>query len=231
MTKTIGLIGGISWHATLKYYELINQAVNEHFGDNTNPPLLIYNVNQSKMHKMQRQDDWQGIADLILQGAKSLALAGANILMICSNTTHKVHPLIKEKIGIPFLHIGDAIANHIQSLGFNKVGFIGTRFAIEDQFLLDHIRNFNIDVLAPKEVNSILELHRIIHEELTYNKVLSNSIDFVKLEVEKMAEQGIQGVILGCTEFSLMFDSAKLDIPILDTIAIHANAATSKILG
>ncbi len=230
MMKRTGLIGGISWHATLKYYQLINQQVNEHFGDNTNPPLLIYNINQSKMHQLQKQDDWAAIAEMVYHGVHALLQAGAETLVICSNTTHKVVPMIKGRVEKPILHIGDATAKYIISLGLKKVGFIGTRFAMEDHFLLDHIRAFEIDVLVPENAATILELHRIIHEELTYNKVTETSIAFVQREIAKMQEEGIEGVILGCTEYSLMFEHVELEIPVLDTVAIHAENVVSEIL-
>ncbi len=230
MMKTIGLIGGISWHATAKYYQFINQAINEHFGDNTNPPLLTFNINQSKMHKLQKLGDWEGIADMIFAGAEALIRGGAKTLFICSNTSHKVHPLVAERVKRPFLHIGDATANHVQRIGLNKVGFIGTRFGMEDPFLLDRIRSFGIDVISPEDKSTIIGLHEIIHNELTYNKVIANSIQYVKTEINRMKAQGIQGIILGCTEFSLMFEQIELDIPVLDTVSIHADAAVEEIL-
>ncbi len=228
--KSIGLIGGISWHATSKYYSFINQAINNHFGDNTNPPLMIYNMNQSKMHEFQKKDDWVAISDMVYEGAKSLLDAGTELILICSNTTHKVFKSIHDKISTPILHIGDATAQHIIDKGFNKVGFIGTKFTMENKFLVDRIRGFDIDVLVPEESTVIKELHRIIHEELTYKKILPKSKDFVRNEIQKMKDQGAEGIILGCTEFSLMFEEMKLDLPVFDTVDIHAQGAVDYIL-
>lgn len=228
--KTIGLIGGISWHATAKYYGYINQAINDHFGDNTNPPLLLYNMNQSRMHQMQKKGDWPGIAGMVLEGAQSLEKAGAEFLLICSNTTHKVLPMVQQAIHIPFLHIGDATAQYIKAQGFSKAGFIGTRFGMEDPFLTDYINSRGVEIVLPESESSILELHRIIHEELTYNKVTESSKQFVSNEIGQMKSRGAQGIILGCTEFSLMFDEMHNDLPVFDTVKIHALAAVAQIL-
>lgn len=228
--KQIGLVGGISWHATSKYYGIINQAVNDYFGNNTNPPLMIYNVNQSQMHQLQRQGDWESIGEMILKGAESLIDGGSELIVICSNTTHKVVPLIKDRINKPLLHIGDSTAQKIKSNGFDKVGFIGTKFGMEDPFLIDRIKSHNINILVPDNTSSILELHRIIHEELTYNKVATESKGFVLQVIRRMQDQGAQGIILGCTEFSLMFEELELELPIFDTVEIHARDVVREIL-
>lgn len=227
----VGLIGGISWHATSKYYGFINQAVNDHFGDNTNPPLMTYNVNQSLMHKYQKKEDWEAIGEMIYEGAQSLINGGCEMLMICSNTTHKVFPYVQKKIDTPLLHIGDSTAEYIQTIGCTKVGFIGTKFNMMDEFLINRIRNHNIEVVLPHAQKDILELHRIIHEELTYNKTLPASKEYVSNLVQRMKKDGAQGLILGCTEFSLMFEEMDLDIHVFDTVELHAKGAVEYILG
>jgi aspartate racemase len=228
--KSIGLIGGISWHATAKYYSYINQAVNDHFGNNTNPPIIIFNLNQSKMHELQKRNDWASISKMVYEGALSLQKAGADTILICSNTTHKVFPSVQNRINFPILHIADATANYIKNKGLNEVGFIGTKYTMEHKFLIDRIKAFDINVFVPERKSSILELHRIIHDELTYNKFTTKAGDFVLNEIHEMKLAGAQGIILGCTEFSFMFDKLNLDIPVFDTIEIHAQSAVDFIL-
>ena len=228
--KTLGLIGGTSWRSTIEYYKYINQEVNDFFGDNTNPPLLLYTLNQSAIHKYQTENNWEAIAELILKAANSLIAAGAEQLMLCANTPHKVYPIVLQEINIPILHIADATAEAINKMNINKVCFLGTKYTMTEPFVTDRIADHNIEVLLPETEKQINELHRIIQQELTYGKIIEESKAYVLDVIQSLVELGAEGVVLGCTEFPLMIDASDLKIPIFNTTLIHAKAGTNFIL-
>ncbi len=228
--KRLGLIGGTSWHSTIEYYASINQSVNEHFEDNTNPPLLLFNLNQALVHQYQREDTWDKIAELIVDGGTRLQKAGAEAIILCANTPHKVFDIVEQQLEVPILHIADATANEILKMGLNKVSFLGTKFSMEEDFVTGRISKNNIEVLTPDDPQVIEELHRIIREELTFGKVIPSSKSYVLDCIKKMTDLGAEGVVLGCTEFPLMIDENDLDTPIFNTIKIHSMTATNYIL-
>lgn len=228
--RILGLVGGTSWHSTVEYYRNINQAVNDHFGDNTNPPLLLYNLNQSLVHRYQREDDWQKVADLLIDGSQRLQAAGVEKIMFCANTPHKVFEIVEDKIAVPIIHIADATAKAIKSQHLKKVCFLGTKFSMEEAFITARISKSDIEVLVPDNQSSIEELHRIIQEELTFGQIIPSSKQFVLDAVKEMIDLGAEGVILGCTEFPLMITKSDLSIPIFNTTEIHSNAAVEFIL-
>ena len=225
--KRLGLIGGTSWHSTIEYYRIINQTVNDHFGNNTNPPLLLANLNQANIHRLQIENNWQGVAELIIDGAKRLESAGAQAIVLCANTAHKCYDIVSQAIGIPIIHIADATKHAIQKQGLNSVCFIGTKFSMEETFVKDRIGRDGVEVLVPAEKATIEELHRIIQQELTFDQITPASKQFVSGAIDAMVQRGAQGVVLGCTEFPLMFKQNDLDIPIFDTTQIHAATAAA----
>lgn len=228
--RMLGLIGGTSWHSTAEYYKLINQSVNSHFGDNTNPPLLLFNLNHALIRKYQSENNWEGIAHLILDGAHRLEQGGAEAIIFCANTPHKVYDSVQQQLKIPIIHIADATAKAIQEKGMNKVCFIGTRFTMQEDFIQGRIARYGIEVLAPQEHSIINELHRIILEELTFGQVMPSSKNYVLDVLKSMTDQGAEGVILGCTEFPLMISGEDISGPIFNTTEIHAAAAKKYIL-
>jgi aspartate racemase len=228
--KMLGLIGGTSWHSTAEYYRNINQSVNDYFGDNTNPPLLLFNLNQSLIHQYQIQENWRGVADLITDAAMRLQKAGAESIMFCANTPHKVFETVNEKLNIPIIHIADVTAKAIQGKGITKVCFIGTKFTMEEDFITSRISKSNIEVLVPKDSAHINELHRIIQKELTFGQILKKSKQYVLSIIKSMIDMGAEGVVLGCTEFPLMISQDDLIVPIFNTTDIHSKAATDYIL-
>lgn len=228
--KTLGLIGGTSWHSTIEYYRYINESVNEYFGNNTNPPLLIYTLNQAQVHKYQNENNWTGIADMLVEGGKSLQNAGAEKLMFCANTPHKVYEQVQRQLNIPILHIADVTAKNIKKRGLKKVLFLGTKYTMVEDFMTQRIADMGIEVLTPTKPKVIEELHRIIIEELTYGKINPESKKYVLGVIELFEKQGITGVILGCTEFPLMIHEKDLQIPIFNTTKIHAKAGVNYIL-
>ncbi|MCG9793002.1 aspartate/glutamate racemase family protein [Flavobacterium algicola] len=228
--KTLGLIGGTSWHSTVEYYSAINQSINDYYGDNTNPPLLVYTLNQARVHQFQKEDNWDSIANMLVEAAKSLNKAGATEVLFCANTPHKLYTAVQEKLNFPVLHIADATAQAIHKRGIKKVAFIGTKYSMQEDFITKRIEDNGIEVLVPNDAKVIDELHRIIIEELTYGKVNKESKKYVIRILNEMIKDGAEGVILGCTEFPLMIFEGDLDVPIFDTTKIHSDAAVDYIL-
>lgn len=228
--RTLGLIGGTSWHSTIEYYRNINQSVNDHFGNNTNPPLILFNQNQALIHELQIKNDWSKIATLFIEAAKRLEKCGASALLFCANTPHIIFEKVESEIDIPIIHIVDATAKEITRKGLKKVCLIGTRFSMEEDFLMKRFVKNGITVIMPVIQNEIIELHRIIQEELTYGNINSNSKRFVIDSIQSMIEAGAEGVVLGCTEFPLMINDGDIPIPIFNTTEIHSKFASNYIL-
>lgn len=228
--RTLGLIGGTSWHSTIDYYRYINQYVNDYFGDNTNPPLIVFNINQSLIHRFQRESNWQGIAELLIQAAKSLENAGVDMVMFCANTPHKVYSIVEKEINVPILHISDATAQAIKIRDLKKVCFLGTKYSMTENFITHRIINNGVEVVTPQEDSVIEELHRIIQEELTFGKIIAESKEYVLNTIQSFIDGGSEAVILGCTEFPLMIKETDLQIPIFNTTEIHSKAGANYIL-
>ncbi|QDO93323.1 amino acid racemase [Formosa sediminum] len=228
--NTLGLIGGTSWHSTLDYYSTINQFVNDYFGNNTNPPLLVYTLNQAEVHRFQREDKWDSIAGLLTHAALSLNKAGAQSVMFCANTPHKVYNKVQNQLDFPIIHIADATAKAIHKKGLKKVCFIGTKYSMTEDFITKRIEENGLDVLVPEDEKVIEELHRIIIEELTYGEVKAESKAYVLSVLKDMINSGAEGVILGCTEFPLMIFEDDLEVPIFDTTKIHSQSGVDYIL-
>lgn len=228
--RTLGLIGGTSWHSTQDYYRIINEATNEHFGNNTNPPLILYNMNQAAVHQYQREDDWDAIAELFAGAAKRLVDAGAQAVMFCANTPHKIYGQVEQSVNVPILHIADATASTIKAKKIDAVGFLGTKFSMSQPFVVSRIARHDIEVYVPEEKDEQEELHRIIQKELTFGKVEPESKEYVLDSIAKMVARGAKGIVLGCTEFPLMIFENDLEIPIFNTTEIHALAAVEFVL-
>ncbi|MCC1483842.1 aspartate/glutamate racemase family protein [Winogradskyella immobilis] len=229
--NSLGLIGGLSWHSTLDYYTAINESVNSHFGNNTNPPLLIYNINQAEIHRFQKEDKWDSIAYLLSQAGLKLKKAGADAVIFCANTPHKVYNQVQKDLNeTPIIHIGDATAKVIKNDSVDKVGFIGTKYSMEDDFITKRIKNNNIEVIVPKDITTINELQRIIAEELTYGIIKPESKAYVITVLQEMINEGAKGIVLGCTEFPLMILKDDLSVPLFNTTLIHSKVAVNFIL-
>ena len=229
--KSLGLIGGTSWHSTIEYYQFINEAVNEHFGNNTNPPLMVFTLDQAQVHKHQVENSWSKIADMLVEGGKRLQDGGAEKLMFCANTPHKVYDQVERQLNSPIIHIADATAENIKKLDVNKVCFLGTKYSMQEDFITKRIEGKGIEVMVPEQPEVVEELHRIIIEELTYGKIIPASKKYVIDVIQSFIDQGATGVILGCTEFPLMIHEDDLQIPIFNTTEIHAQAGVDFILG
>jgi len=230
--KTIGLIGGTAWYATVDYYRYINKAVNDAYGNNTNPPLIIYNLNQQRIQDLQAKGQWDEIAAMDADAAKRLRGSGAQAILLCSNTQHKVYSQVAREVDIPILHIGDATGMAIQKSGLKKVGLIGTRFTMEDGFMADWLKeHYGIETLVPVADPARQELHRIIQKELDVGIFKPESKKYVIDQIEELRRRGAQGIVLGCTEFPLIIRQADVPIPVFDTTLLHSQMAVDFILG
>jgi len=223
--KTIGMIGGMSWESTLSYYKAINEGVKAALGGLNSAQICLYSVNFEPIEKLQREGKWDETAQLLAQAAKSVEAGGADFLLICTNTMHKVAPEIEAQISIPILHIADATAKQLQQDGIERVGLLGTRFTMEQVFYKGRLQQqFGIDVLIP-DAEQRQQVHRVIYEELCMGTIRPESrAQYVEI-VEDLHRRGAQAVILGCTEIALLIQQHDTDVPLYDTTKIHAEQA------
>lgn len=230
--KMVGLIGGTAWYSTVDYYRYINEAVNDAYGNNTNPPLLLYNMNNAKVQELQATGQWDEIASLFSQAANRLRAGGAQAILFCANTSHKVYPQVSRTLDLPILHIGDATGAAIRVSGLKKVGLIGTQYTMEDSFMVDWLReHYGIETLVPSSAAARKELQRIIHEELDRGTYKPESKKYVLEQMEELRKRGAQGVVLACTEFPLIIKQRDFDLPVFDTTRLHSQMAVDFILG
>src|SRR5215469_1154181 len=230
--KTVGLIGGTSWHSTVDYYLYINQAVNDAYGNNTNPPLIILNLNNHRIQELQIRNQWDEIAAIFADAVTRLHGSGAQAVLLCANTSHKVYAQVAAKSGIPILHIGDATGSAIRKSGLNKVGLIGTKYTMEDPFMVDWLKDhYGIETLLPNSANARQELQRIIQDELDMGIFKPESKKYVLDQIEELRQRGAKGIVLGCTEFPLIIKPADVSLPVFDTTLLHAQMAVDFILG
>ena len=230
--KTVGLIGGTAWYSTVDYYRYINQAVNDAYGDNTNPPLIVYNLNNQRIQELQAKNQWDEIAAILADAATRLHTGGAQAVLFCSNTQHKVYAQVARKIDIPILHIGDATGTAIRKSGLKKVGLIGTKFTMEDGFMVTWFKeHYGIEALVPASAVARQELHRIIHDELDLGAYKPESKKYVLDQIEELRKRGAEGIVLGCTEFPLIIKPADVAMPVFDTTLLHSQMAVDFILG
>ena len=230
--KPLGLIGGTSWHSSVEYYRYINQAVNDLYGNETNPPLLLYNLNQQQIHTLQLQNHWEEIASTYSDAALRLQSIGAQAVLFAANTPHKVYADVSRRIGIPILHIADATGIAIQRVGLTHVGLIGTTYTMEDGFMQDWLsEHYRINVVVPRSAAARQELQRIIQKELGMGIFKPKTKRYVLRQIEELERQGIQGIILGCTEFPLIISQSDVRVPVFDTTHLHAQMAVDFILG
>ena len=228
--KTIGLLGGMSWESTVPYYRLINQRVKERLGGLHSAKVILYSVDFHHIERLQHAGDWDAAGLMLARAARSLELAGADFIVLCTNTMHKVAPAIEGAIAIPLLHIADPTARQIRNDGHTKVGLLGTLFTMEQSFYRERLEQQGLEVITPCAEDSAT-VHRIIYEELCLGQVLPESRTAYQKILTRLAEQGAQAIILGCTEISLLVGPSDASIPLYDTTSIHALAAADEALG
>ena len=222
--KTIGLLGGMSWESTQTYYRLINEGVKSRLGGLHSAKLVLYSVDFAEIEALQHQGDWPATARILSGAALSLENAGADFLMIGTNTMHKVAPEIEEAINIPLLHIADATAKVLTQDHIQRVGLLGTRFTMEQAFYRERLEAAGIEVVTP-DAPQRAEVHRVIYEELCQGRIEESSRGEYVRVVQALVEQGAEGVILGCTEIGLLLRAQDCAVPLFDTAHIHAEAA------
>ena len=228
--KTIGLIGGMSWESTQTYYRLINQKVREQLGGLHSARLVLYSVDFAEIEALQRQGDWQTAAQILGSAARSVEAAGAEFLVICANTMHKILPDIEQMVTIPFLDIADATARALKEDGITQVGLLGTRFTMEQAFYRERVEAHGIQVLIP-EAAQRERVHSVIFDELCRGEIRAQSKqDYLEI-IASLANRGVQGVILGCTEIGLLIRQPDTAVRLYDTTEIHAEQVVQLALG
>lgn len=222
--RTIGLLGGMSWESTAHYYRCMNELVRQRLGGLHSARLLLYSVDFHDIERLQREDRWDEAGRYLAGIAQSLEQAGAEALVLCTNTMHKVASLIEAGLSIPLLHIADPTADAIRARGLNKVGLLGTRFTMEQEFYRARLERHGLEVLAPA-ASDRQEIDRVIFEELCRGVIRQESRAAYREIMARLAARGAQGIILGCTEIALLVSAADAELPLFDTTAIHAASA------
>ncbi|MFO7529080.1 MAG: aspartate/glutamate racemase family protein [Marinobacter sp.] len=227
--KTIGLLGGMSWESSQTYYRLLNEGVKARLGGLHSAKLILYSVDFAEIEALQHQGNWAETANILSGAARTLEEAGADFLVIGTNTMHKVAPEIEKAIGIPLLHIADATATALKRDGVSSVGLLGTRFTMEQDFYRVRLEQSGIRVIVPNESEREL-IHRVIYEELCQGTINQASKQAYLEIVASLAERGAEAVILGCTEIGLLIQQADTPVALYDTTEIHAAQAVEKAL-
>ncbi|MFY0520822.1 aspartate/glutamate racemase family protein [Lysinibacillus sp. UGB7] len=224
--KTIGLIGGMSWESSAEYYRLINVNVKQQLGGLHSAKCILYSVDFQEIEHYQAAGEWEQAGQVLGQAAQYLEKAGAEVIVICTNTMHKVCEVIAANITIPILHIADATALQIQQASLQKVALLGTKYTMEQDFYKARVEGFGIEVLIPNE-EECNGVNRIIYEELCLGVIEPASKNYYLQVIEKLIEAGAQGIILGCTEIGLLIKQEDVAVPVFDTTVIHAHAAVA----
>ena len=224
--KTIGLIGGMSWESTVPYYQTVNEVVKERLGGLHSAKVLLYSVDFAEIEACQASGDWARSAEILGEAAKALEGAGADFLVICTNTMHKVAPEIAARVSIPILHIADATADALEAAGIRRVALLGTKYTMTQDFYKDKLIASGVDVLIPEE-DDIAFVNRVIYDELCLGVISEDSRRGYLAVIDKLAARGAQGVILGCTEIGLLIRQSDTALPVFDTTRIHAERAAA----
>ena len=228
--KTIGLIGGMSWESTVTYYQIINEIVKEQLGGYHSAKILLYSVDFQEIETCQSKGEWNKSADILAEAAVNLENAGADFILICTNTMHKVVPQIQARINIPILHIAEATAEKLLENKIGKVALLGTKYTMKQDFYKDKLINEGIQVLTPNEADMEL-VNNVIYNELCLGIVSDESRNELKRIIADLAGKGAQGVVLGCTEIGLLVRQEDTELPVFDTTLIHGTKAAMSALG
>jgi len=225
--KTIGLLGGMSWESTVGYYRAINEGIKDSLGGLHSAKIAMVSVDFDPIEKLQHEGDWQGTAQILVEAAKKVQAGGADLLLICTNTMHKVAPQIEQAIDIPLLHIADATAEVLLNNGVKTVGLLGTAFTMEQDFYKGRLSaNYGLNVLVPNASDRKI-VHDVIYQELCLGQVNEKAkAEYLRI-IALLAEQGAEAVILGCTEIGMLVEQDDTEVPLLDTTMIHAQKAVA----
>lgn len=228
--KTIGLLGGMSWESTLSYYQTINRVVARELGGLRSAKILLYSVDFHEIEQLQQREQWEDAGQRLAAAARALEAGGADFLVLCTNTMHRVARQIENAVSLPLLHIADPTAECVLAERIERVGLLGTRFTMEQPFYRDRLESkFGLRVQVPGEAERA-ELHRIIYDELCHGKLVDASRDYCRQLVAGLVAGGCQGVVLGCTEIGLLLKSDDTPVPLFDTAELHAEAAARRSL-
>lgn len=228
--KTIGLLGGMSWESTVTYYQVVNTVIKEELGGLHSAKVLLYSVDFAEIEMFQANGDWDKSAKVLSAAARALEKAGADFIVICTNTMHKIAPQIQEAIGIPIIHIAEATADALKKRGIARAALLGTRYTMTETFYREKLERAGIAVLIPDEQGVEL-VNRVIYEELCLGDVSNASkAEYLRI-IAELEKQGAEGVILGCTEIGLLLRQKDIALPVFDTTTIHATRAAMLALG
>jgi aspartate racemase len=222
--KTIGLIGGMSWESTVTYYKIINETVKEKLGGLHSAKCILYSVDFQEIEECQANGNWEKSGEILGEAAYNLEKAGADFIVICTNTMHKVVNQVKEKISVPILHIAEMTAEKILEKGLKNIALLGTKYTMEQDFYKSKLIEKGINVIIPDK-NDIETINEVIYDELCLGTINFNSKKKFLEIVDKLRSKGAEGIILGCTEIGLLIKNEDTDVPLFDTAIIHAEQA------
>ncbi|WP_351227829.1 aspartate/glutamate racemase family protein [Streptomyces sp. NPDC002133] len=228
--KTVGLIGGMSWESSAEYYRLLNELVRERVGGLHSARCILHSVDFAEIEELQVAGEWDQAGEILAEAARGLAAAGADFLLICTNTMHKVADQVAAAVPVPLLHLGDATAEAVKAVGVGKAGLLGTAFTMEQDFYRDRLAGHGLEVLTPDAAGRA-EVHRVIYEELCLGVVREESRRAYQRVIGELVDQGAEGIILGCTEIELLIRPEDSPVPVFATTRLHAEAAVRAALG
>ncbi|KNY04704.1 aspartate/glutamate racemase family protein [Microbacterium sp. GCS4] len=227
--KTIGVLGGMSWESSLEWYRLANERVQERLGGYHSARIVLDSVDFAEIEAMQMRGDWAAAGDLLAARARALEAAGAEILVLCTNTMHLVAEQIQDAVDIPFLHIGDVAAEAVAAAGVTRVGLLGTAFTMEQPFYRERLSAHGLSVVVPDADDRAL-VHAVIYDELVHGEIREESRQRYAEVIERLVAQGAEGIILGCTEIELLVSAADSPVPVFPTTALHVEVAVDRAL-
>ena len=228
--RTLGLLGGMSWESTLTYYRYVNERVRDRLGGLHSAKLVLYSVDFAEIERLQHIGDWDSAGRVLADAAQALERAGAEALVLCTNTMHRVLDVVEPAIRMPVVHIADATARRVIAKGISKIGLLATRFTMEQDFYRGRLEHNGLDVLVP-DADERAEIHRIIYDQLCLGVIRDDSREIYRRIMANLVARGAQGLILGCTEIGLLVGANDTTVPVFDTTRIHAEAAVDWALG
>ncbi|BBN80916.1 aspartate racemase [Pseudoalteromonas sp. A25] len=224
--KTIGLLGGMSWESTLSYYRLINEGIKSHLGGLNSAKIIMNSVNFADIEVLQRAGDWEQCGQILGEAAKGLELAGAQCLVICTNTMHKVVEQIRQYTSLPVLHVADVVANALKAQSIECAALLGTRFTMQESFYIERLKSHGLKIVVPSESQQDT-VHNIIYQELCVGTICTSSKAQYINVIDLLSQRGAKGVILGCTEIGLLISQKDSALPLFDTTYLHAQAVVN----
>lgn len=222
--RTIGLLGGMSWESTAVYYRLVNELVRERLGGLHSARVVVHSVDFADVEELQRAGRWSDAGELLADAARHVEAGGAEVLVLCTNTMHKVADAVEAAVGIPLLHVADVTAAAVRRAGISRVGLLGTAFTMEEAFYRDRLASHGLDVVVPPASDRAV-VHRVIYDELCVGAVLESSRQAYREVIERLVADGVDGVVLGCTEIELLVGDSDSAVPLFPTTSLHAAAA------